>query len=73
MLRRNFLQAILGAVAVPFLVKKERKPEVFIDYGKYAMASECRNRRYARDMARQIAAWYKPGMGIGIPTTKYPT
>jgi hypothetical protein len=34
--------------------------------------SQGRPRRYARDVARQIAEWAKTGAGIGLPTTKYP-
>jgi hypothetical protein len=29
--------------------------------------------RYARDMARMMAEWYKSGAGVGMPTTKYPS
>jgi hypothetical protein len=34
--------------------------------------SQGRPRRFARDVARQIAEWAKTGAGIGLPTTKYP-
>lgn len=35
--------------------------------------SQGRPRRYARDMARMMAEWFKAGAGVGLPTTKYPS
>jgi hypothetical protein len=35
--------------------------------------SQGRPRRWARDMARQMAEWMKAGAGFGLPTTQYPT
>jgi hypothetical protein len=55
-----------------------RYPEEDIQPGANApgvattLDSQGRPRRYARDMARQIAEWYKSGAGIGLPSTKYP-
>jgi hypothetical protein len=34
--------------------------------------SQGRPRRYARDMARQMAEYYKTGAGVGIPSGHYP-
>jgi hypothetical protein len=34
--------------------------------------SQGRPRRYARDLARQMAEWFKAGAGVGLPTSKYP-
>jgi len=34
--------------------------------------SQGRPRRTARDVARQIAEWYKAGAGVGFPSDKYP-
>ncbi len=37
-----------------------------------SLDSQGRPRRYARDVARQLAEWYKSGAGVGLPSTKYP-
>jgi hypothetical protein len=34
--------------------------------------SQGRPRRYARDVARQLAEWIKTGAGVGIPSNAYP-
>lgn len=36
-----------------------------------SLDSQGRPRRYARDMARMIAEWYKSGAGVGIPSSRY--
>jgi hypothetical protein len=36
-----------------------------------SLDSQGRPRRYARDLARQIAEWLKAGAGVGMPSTKY--
>jgi hypothetical protein len=33
--------------------------------------SQGRPQKYARDIARQIAEWYKSGAGVGLPSDKY--
>ena len=37
-----------------------------------SLDSQGRPRRYARDVARQIAEWFKAGAGVGLPSSKYP-
>lgn len=36
-----------------------------------AFDSQGRPRRFARDVARQLAEWYKSGAGVGLPSAKY--
>lgn len=35
--------------------------------------SQGRPRRYARDVARQMAEWYKSGAGVGLPSGNHPS
>ncbi len=37
-----------------------------------SLDSQGRPRRFARDVARQIAEWVKAGAGVGLPSSKYP-